>query len=220
MSNVLPKFNLPTVTIEEVAELSERDQKKSSMKPGLYESTITSQEVVGEDAYDSTWINIDLVYQMAGDREVKDRLSVPTQGLTKTTKDGKQSKYPLQRLVSFLDAIGVEYDLKNLSPTLTTLFGTAGGLLKKSIALQMDYMDNRIVGEGEGADRLQKIVFKNGKVATDESGEVLTFTTREAADAYCKENTIFTFNGVKVRSFEKSANKNHFGAKKTASADW
>lgn len=225
----LPKLKLKKLDTEAQKALLDSGKEKKSLKPGRYEMVVEEVTSRGPIKRDDTWYTFGVKLKVQDDKTVYHSLSVPTETLTMANVDGDEVKAKkdgaraVGDLVSFLSGLGIENPLADLSSAISTAFGSDGqALVGKNIAADLDYMNNRIVGEGNDAEREYFIQFRSGKKATDrETGTVLAFADIQAAEAYAEASGIYVFNGVSPKSFHAPAVKNTLGkAKKTGSDNW
>lgn len=224
----LPKLKLKKLDTEAAKAVLDAGKTKSGLKPGRYEMVVEEVTYRGPIKRDDTWHAFGIKFKVADDKTVYHSFIVPTETLTLANVDGDEAKATkdgaraVSDLVTFLTGLGIENPLADLSTAISTSFGADGtSLVGKNIAADLDYMNNRIVGEGDGEERVYYIQFRSGKKATGETGEVLAFPDIQAAEAYAKDSDIYVFNGVSPKSFHVPAVKNTFGkSKKTGSDNW
>lgn len=225
----LPKLKLKKLDAEAAKAVLDSGKEKKSLKPGRYEMVVEEVTARGAIKRDDTWYAFGVKLKVQDDKTVYHSLLVPTETLVMANADGDEAKAKkdgaraVGDLVSFLSGIGIENPLQDLSAAINTAFGSDGqALVGKNIAADLDYMNNRIVGEGNDAEREYFIQFRSGQKAKDrETGTLLSFQDIGAAEAYAKDNGIYVFNGVSPKSFHAPAVKNTLGkAKKTGSDNW
>lgn len=224
----LPKLKLKKLDATAAQELlASGSERKRSLQPGNYEMVIKEVTSRGPTKRDDSWYAFSIKFEVAGERTVYSSVLVPTDGLTLANADGDQDKAKrdgarkVKELVDLLTALGIENPAQDLGTAITTAFGSDGtALVGKNVAAELDYMDTRIVGEGDGESREYVIKFRSGKVATDDNGEVLKFPDIDAAEVFAKDKGIYVFNGVSPKQYLAPKVKNTFGKKKTGSDSW
>lgn len=224
----LPKLKLKKLDVTAQQAVLDAGKSQKRLVPGNYQMVVTDVKSLGPVKSDDTWYRFNIGFKVQDDKTVYQSLIVPTESLAlansdgdadKATKDGARA---VKELVNFLTAIGIENPLADLGTAISTTFGADGQSLKGlNVAADLDYMNNRVIGEGDEADRKFYIVFRSGKKAVDKNtGEVLEFPDRDAAEAEAKSLGIYIFNGVSPKAFHAPAVKNTIGKKKTGTDSW
>lgn len=223
----LPKLKLKKLDVAAAQAVLDAGKTKTGLKPGRYEMVVEAVESKGSIKRDDTWYRFSVKFKAQDDKTIFHSVLVPTESLAmanpegdagKATKDGARN---VAELVNFLTALGIDNPLADLGTAISTALGSDGSaLVGKNIAADLDYMSNRIVGEGEGDQREYTIQFRSGKKAVDSEGQLLLFPDIDSAEAYAKDAGIYVFNGVAPKAFHTPAVKNTLGKKKTGTDSW
>jgi hypothetical protein len=184
----MPSFNFAPTGFENQEELREAagfSKKKTSrvFDKGIYDLQIISAANTGEDRFDSSWMQTEIVLS-DGSRRMKKWLKVPTVSIR--YNEGPNNSYPLRQfmeLQAFLACFGEQLDptADSLSNLIPKYFGDPSVLIGKILTVELGYYRNYVMY----VDGKYQLVDKKDEPISDE-----LFETRMEAEAEAKANGI------------------------------
>jgi hypothetical protein len=170
MANVIPRFDMSSMTLKDDTELATALKGAASagdrfFKPGMHEVTVLSSTFEGLVASDPTWGKYKVELEGAGGKLIKDWINVPFKDLMSyNDKNGKNSVGPGKRIKLFLEALGATVTIKTLGDTLKTYFSKDNALVGLNVTIEVAYRKNYVkyMGKsGTGENQLRLVTPKD-----------------------------------------------------------
>ncbi len=206
-ANKMPKFDFSKSSIKSDAELELLTAKKGDtskvFRPGRHEVTIASAIVGGPGTNDPTWTNVEITYQGAGAKSIKDFVLVPTRDIV---YGPKKTLYPFQRLQNLLGALGKSLKVDNVGEVLSSVMGNLSALQGMNVAIEVGYQraHGKMVRNDLGESHVE-IVLANKTILAGENGQPLTFPDFGAAEAHAKAANIAFDSFPRILGYATSA---------------
>ena len=231
MSNsnpVMPKFDFSKASFNsedalKASELAGGKKKESGGKvfrPGSHEVTISAATYEGL-ANDANWGKIYLTLKGAGEKEIRTNVLIPFKDQVFMGKSGK-TLFPYNKLQNLVSALGKTLTTENLKSTMEEVFGNLSVLVGTNVVINVDYQKAHVkYAKGDGNDPRITICLKDKTELTNvATGEILTFTSPEAARAHMAANNIDSSDFPEVVSYSASSTPGLAAAASSKKTPW
>lgn len=171
---------------------------------------------------DGSWVQMQIVLEGTGEqagKQIYKFLSVPTKSLAYTTRDGKESAFPVKMLIDLFNGLGIEATVANLLGLVNEYLtpSNLGKLVGRETIATIGYNGAHAQGRKGENGILEVVIMQKGEAIKDDTGTVLTFTGDDAfkeAGLYAKKANIVFASFPEVKGFEST------GAAEEPTGDW
>ena len=202
----MPDFSsFKKITIDDEAIQTALDATESKyLEIGLHEVKIASIEFKNPSEKDPTWVNAEITFEGVGGKTAKTYKMFPTQ---KLTYGEKETMYTFKEVMSFISALGLELPMSKILPNLGTMLCQIGG---KHLNITIGYPKGHYIIKYVSKDLFEVITPEGDKYLDEETNEVVTYPSKDAAIADLTSRNMKFTAYTKVLEFSRSETSNTF----------